>query len=198
MKYKKKNITAEQKQNEESCYRYLTGVMGLNPAAACGCLSNFYHESEYRSGVLQYESQFVLGLTSEAYTEAVDNGSYKNFADDLAGYGLVQWTLPSRKRSLLEFAREKGRSIGDLEMQLAFFAKEIREYESVWKTLETCENSADGAYDAAYEICWYYESPSAKETSSVVRGNDARVLFAEYGRSEETAKKEMTGNADKG
>lgn len=195
MEDKKRSITAEQKRNEESCFRYLTGVMGLNTAAACGCLSNFWHESEYRSRALQYESEFVLGLTSEAYTEAVDNGSCKNFADDLAGYGLVQWTLPSRKRSLLEAAKEKGRSIGDPEMQLAFFAKEIREYESVWKTLKECENSPDGAYRAAYEVCYFYEGPAEKETFSVVRGNYARILFAEYHKPEKDAG--MTGNDDK-
>lgn len=195
MEYKKKNITAEQKRNEESCFRYLTGAMGLNTAAACGCLSNFYHESEYRSGVLQYESQFVLGLTSEAYTEAVDNGSYKNFADDLAGYGLVQWTLSARKKTLLRFAKEKGTSVGDLEMQLAFFAKEIREYESVWKTLRECENSVDGAYRAAYEVCYFYEGPAEKETVSAVRGNYAGILFAEYHSPEKDA--EITGNDKK-
>ena len=178
-------MTAEQKLNKESCYRYLTEVMGLNPAAACGCLSNFYHESEYRPNILQYESQVVLGLTAEAYTEVVDNGSYKNFVNDSAGYGLCQWTASFRKESLLGYAKEQGKSIGDLKMQLDFFAKEIREYESVWKTLQECENSADGAYNAAYEVCYFYEAPFAKDTSSVIRGNYAILLFEEYVRLKE-------------
>lgn len=185
MEEKKSNMTAEQKLNKKSCYSFLTEVMGLNQAAACGCLSNFYHESKYQSDILQYESQIVLGLTAEAYTEAVDNGSYKNFVNDSSGYGLCQWTLSRRKESLLKYAKEKGQSIGNLKMQLEFFAKEIRECESVWKTLRECENSADGAYQVAYDVCYFYEEPLAKETASVIRGNYSGNLFNEYVRPKE-------------
>lgn len=179
----------EHKTNKKRCYSHLTEVIGMTPAAACGCLSNFYYESKYRSNALQYESEIVLGLSSAEYTESVDNDFYKNFVYDLAGYGLCQWTISSRKKSLLNYAKEKEKSIGDLEMQLEFFVKEIKEYKAVWKTLQECENSVDGAYKAAYEVCYFYEEPATKETSSVTRGDYAKILFEEFIGQNETAKK---------
>ena len=37
-------------------------------------------------------------MDDKQYTAAVDNGSYKNFVNDSAGYGLAQWTYSSRKQ----------------------------------------------------------------------------------------------------
>ena len=109
--------------NEESCYNYLTKVMGLNSAAACGILANFFYESCYKPENLQNSYEKSLGFTDESYTKAVDDGSYDNFVHDSAGYGLVQWTWYSKKEALLNFAKSKGTSISDLGMQLEFFAK---------------------------------------------------------------------------
>lgn len=177
---KKEEASWKGATNEESCYNYLTKVMGLKSAAACGILSNFYHESNYKPNNLQNVYEKSLGFTDESYTEAVDNGSYNNFVHDSAGYGLVQWTFYTRKEAFLQFAKEKGKSIGDLEMQLEFFAKEIKGYKSVWNPIQECENSADGAYSVAHAMCYYYEAPATKETASVTRGNYAKTLFAKY------------------
>jgi hypothetical protein len=56
----------------------------------------------------------------EEYTMLVDGGFYPDFVKDKAGYGLAQWTFWSRKQALLDFAKSKGKSIGDLQMQLDF------------------------------------------------------------------------------
>lgn len=68
-------------------------------------------------------SCFYLLLNSlhEQYTAAVDDGSYTNFVHDGAGYGLFQATYWSIKEGLLSFAREKGVSISDCDMQADFF-----------------------------------------------------------------------------
>jgi hypothetical protein len=42
-----------------------------------------------------------LKMTDAGYTSAVDDGRYKNFVKDGAGYGLAQWTFWSRKQNLL-------------------------------------------------------------------------------------------------
>ena len=42
-----------------------------------------------------------LKMTDTEYTSAVDDGRYKNFVKDGAGYGLAQWTFWSRKQNLL-------------------------------------------------------------------------------------------------
>ena len=50
-----------------------------------------------------YESK--LGYNDDSYTAAVDNGTYTNFGNDSAGYGLVQFTYSGYKKGLLEYAK---------------------------------------------------------------------------------------------
>ena len=166
--------------NEQTIYNYLTQVAGLNCAAACGVLANIEAESAFRPNNLQNSYERSLGYTDETYTAAVDSGAYGNFVKDCAGYGLAQWTYWSRKQKLLEFAKSKGKSIGDMGMQLEFFVQEIKQYSGVWKCLTTVANTAEGAYNAGHTVCYSYEAPAAKETSSVTRGNRAKVLYAKY------------------
>lgn len=174
--------------NEQTIYNYLTKTAGLNCAAACGVLANLEAESAFRPNNLQNSYERKLGHTDETYTAAVDSGAYGNFAKDSAGYGLAQWTYWSRKQKLLEYAKGKGKSIGDIAMQLEFLAQEIKGYSGVWNCLTTVENTAEGAYKAGHTVCYSYEAPAAKETSSVTRGNRAKVFFAKYsGKQESTA-----------
>lgn len=87
-------------------------------------------------GIRIYEKK--LGYTDGEYVAAVDSGKYTNFVRDSAGFGLAQWTYWSRKQNLLNFAKSKNKSIGDLEMQLDFLWKEMSEsYKSVLNTLKT-------------------------------------------------------------
>lgn len=166
--------------DEEKCFKYLFEKMGLCTAATCGILSNLYYESKYNSEILQIGSLASLSFNNKQYTEAVDNGSYKDFVCDLTGYGLVQWTLPSRKEALLQYAKKTGRSIGNMEMQLEFFSMEIKEYKDVWRLITECENSAEGAYSVGHDVCYYYEQPLKKETDSAIRGNYAAALYDKY------------------
>lgn len=110
---------------------------GLSPAGIAGLMGNLYAESGLNPKNLQNTYERSLGFTDEAYTAAVDRGSYKNFVKDSAGYGLAQWTYWSRKERLLAFAKSMRRSIGDLEMQLEFLYKELSEgYPAVLKVLK--------------------------------------------------------------
>ncbi len=168
---------------EKAFYKYLTETLGLNCAAACGVLANIAAESAFRSTNLQNTYEKKLGYTDTEYTLAVDNGSYDNFVKDAAGYGFAQWTYWSRKQKLLEFAKSKGKSIGDAEMQMQFFGQEIKGYSGVWKTLQSVPNTAEGAYEAGHKVCYDYEAPAAKQTSAVTRGNSAKTYFAKYGGS---------------
>ena len=112
--------------NAEKIYNYLV-TSGLTPAAAAGIMGNFERESGLLSNNLQNDYEGSLGYSDESYTKAVDDGSYTNFGNDSAGYGLAQWTYSTRKQNLLNFAKSKGKSIGDLGMQLDFLMKEISE-----------------------------------------------------------------------
>ena len=113
--------------NEERIWNYLTAA-GLNACGAAGLVGNLYAESGLSHTNLQNTYDKKLGYTDAAYTAAVDSGTYDNFARDSAGYGLAQWTYWSRKQNLLDYARGKGKSVGDLETRLEFLLKELASY----------------------------------------------------------------------
>lgn len=168
---------------EATIYKFLTETMGLNCAAACGVLVSFIDESGLHPDRVQGDIPY--SSYSAEYTAKVDSGEISETAfvkngPNGGGYGLAQWTYPTRKQNLYTFAKSKGTSIGDLAMQLEFFAKEIKGYSSVWNCLQTVENTAEGAYNAGYKVCYSYEAPAAKETSSVTRGNKAKTYFTKY------------------
>lgn len=114
--------------NAQVIWSYLKSK-GLNDYGIAGLMGNLYAESGLNPINLQQTYEKKLGYTDETYTAAVDSGKYSSdrFINDKAGYGLAQWTYWSRKKALLKFAKEHGKSIGDLYMQLDFLWKELNE-----------------------------------------------------------------------
>ena len=108
-------------------------------------------------------------MTDEEYTTAVDSGSYPQFAEDRHGYGLAQWTYPRRKEALLAFTRERGVSIGDCAMQLAFIRQELGQ------KLLTALRSASSVREASNAVMLQYERP--KDQS--VEAQDRRASFSQ-------------------
>ncbi len=129
---------------------------GLCTHGAAVLLGHFKAESEMNPKNLQNSYEKKLRYTDDTYTMAVDNGMYKNFVRDAAGYGLAQWTYWSRKQELLDFARSMGRSIGDPEMQIRFALNELRTgFKKVLQVLKT-ETDIRKASDVVLEK---YEMP---------------------------------------
>ena len=100
---------------------------GLNAYGLAGLYGNLYAESGCNSRNLENAYERKLGMTDAEYTATVDNGTYQNFVKDSAGYGIAQWTFWTRKQALLNYAKSKNKSIGDLEMQFEFLYKELSE-----------------------------------------------------------------------
>lgn len=123
--------------SEKTIWEYLK-AQGLTDAGAAGLMGNLYAESGLRPNNLQNSYEGKLGMADAEYTEMVDRGTYANFGNDRAGYGLAQWTYPSRKAALLACAKAAGKSIGDLEMQLGFLMQELSTgYKTVLNVLRT-------------------------------------------------------------
>ena len=108
-------------------------------------------------------------MTDEEYTVAVDSGDYTHFTEDRHGYGLAQWTYFSRKEALLAFARERGASIGDCAMQLAFIRQELRQ------KLLTALRSASSVREASNAVMLQYERPK----DQAVEAQDRRASFSQ-------------------
>jgi len=144
--------------------------LGMTPAGAAGCTANILAESAGRPNNVEDRS----GIADAAYTQSVDNGTYKNFVNDRYGYGLCQWTLPSRKKALLDYAQSHGVSIGNAQMQFQFLAREMRaSYPYVWNILT---HTID-PYEAGYQMCAKFEIPANTEATARVRGNRAKAIY---------------------
>lgn len=161
---------------ERAIWDFLIGK-GLNKYAAAGLMGNLYAESGLNPQNLQNSFEKKLGMNDAQYTQAVDSGSYTNFATDSAGYGLAQWTYHTRKQSLLHYARSTGQSIGALSMQLAFLWQELQGYTAVINTLKNA-SSVRMASDAV--LAGYEKPADQSEAVKAKRASFGQVYFDKY------------------
>lgn len=149
-----------------------------NPYGVAGVMGNFYAESALKSTNLQNTYEKSLGMTDEEYTKAVDNGSYTNFVNDKAGYGLFQATFWSIKESLLNYAKSKGVSIGDRDMQVDWFLQAMKnDYKSIWTVLTTAKT----VREASDAVLLKFERPADQsEAVQVKRAGFGQTYFDKY------------------
>ena len=144
------------KTNEEKIWNYFSQKFN-NDYGTSGLIGNLYCESSLKPTNMQNSYEKQLGYNDETYTKAVDDGVYTNFVYDKVGYGLAQHTYWSRKQNLLNYAKSKNKSIGDLEMQLDFIYKELSE--SYPKVLDGLMN-ATSVSNASNIVMLNYEKPA--------------------------------------
>lgn len=162
--------------DEKSIWNFLIGK-GLNHFAAAGIMGNLFAESGLRSNNVQNSYEKKLGYTDASYTAAVDNGTYSNFVNDAAGYGICQWTYWSRKKALFDFAKEAKKSIGDLQMQLDFLWKELQDYGSVMAVLK----SATTVKEASDIFMAKFENPADQTAAAKAkRASFGQKYFDKY------------------
>lgn len=155
--------------SEQTIYNNLRAG-GLSPAGACAVMGNMYCESLLQSNIV--ETRCSLGGAD--YTWNVDNGIITRwqFMSDSYGYGLCQWTFSTRKDNLYNFARDKGSSIGDEEMQCEFCIFELQgEYAGLFAYLRETEDLPE----ATKRICAEYEQPAVNNFAD--RINAAKKIY---------------------
>jgi len=174
--------------NEQKIWNYLMDKLG-NAYGVAGLMGNLYAESALNPQNLQNSYESKLGYTDATYTAAVDNGSYTNFVGDSAGYGLAQWTYSTRKAGLLSYAQGKGKSVGDLEMQLEYLMKEMQEgYASVLTTLK----NAATVLAASNAVLTKYERPADQSTSvQTKRAGYGQTYYDKYAGGTTMTEKEL-------
>ena len=168
--------------SEKVIWDFFYGKIG-NPYGVAALMGNLYVESHLKANDLQGSYERKLGMTDEEYTQAVDNGSYPSdkFIRDSAGYGLAQWTYWSRKKSLYDFAKQSGKSIGDLEMQLNFLWGEIQSYKTVVEEMK----NGKSVREVSDVICKRYLKPAHQEEGYLQnRANYGQSYFNKYGKVE--------------
>ena len=143
-------------------FSYLTDEMNLNSAAACGVMANIDQESDFNPRLVITDTN---GLLSG---------------------GLCQWN-GGRFSRLRAHCRDKGISYLSVEGQLSYLKKELsgKAYGYIYDYLKDVPNTAQGAYDAAYYWCYYFEIPANIYSKSISIGNAAKGRYWKtYGNKE--------------
>ena len=135
------------------------------------------------------------GITDAEFTKKVDDGeiSRKEFTsaewgtmndNGAYGYGLMQWcTPPENKEKLYDYAKAKGTSIGDMDMQLAHIMNEMKAYADPEFNVEKGTfidklNASDSAASAARLFTVNMERPGGSTFQS--READAESYYKTY------------------
>lgn len=186
-------------------YKYYVNA-GMTPAGACGMIGNQYSES---AGFFSNRVEFLciqrlkengMAYTDQTYTAAVNSGKITRagFLNPLPsrvyGYGLSQWTSPSRKGQLYDMTVGKGLSISDEDAQLEFTVYELKnKYQSVWDTLTTT-TSVKAASD---KVLRYYEIPDNWQALSPTRADYSQQFYNAFSSTQNQNKVVTSDNAIK-
>ena len=161
----------------QKIWNYFYAKIG-NEYGVAGLMGNLKAESALKSINLQNSYEKKLGYTDITYTDAVDNGTYTDFVTDAAGYGLAQWTYHSRKKALLNFAKARNASIGNLEMQMDYLWKELSQtYTGTLSILK----SAKSVKEASDAFLTRFEKPKViNDTVKATRASNGQAYYDKY------------------
>lgn len=135
---------------------------GYTPIATAGLIANWYAESHLLSNNLQNSFEKKLGMSDKQYSDAVSNRTYSRykFVNDSAGYGLAQWTYPTRKKDMYEYLIEKSHvRIDDFKKQVEFALYELK---TKYSGLITKLNACKSIKEASDLVLTQYERPAVQ------------------------------------
>ena len=179
--------SAQAASNEETIWNYFK-KQGFTDAAVAGIMGNLEAESGFRPNNLENAAEKKSGYTDAEFTKAVDNGSISRsqfikstkfgvYSNGSYGYGLAQWTYSTRKAGLYDFAKSKGVSIANLQMQLDYIMKEIK---SSYKSLISYLSKETNVADACLKFHNVYEGSADTASRLSGRIKKAEAIYNKY------------------
>lgn len=154
-----------------------------NEYATAGALGNLYAESN----LLPYRLQgdFTANKApSLQYTADLDNGVYtrEQFMNDGKGFGIAQWTYPSRKAGMYDIWQYYGganaMSIGGQNLNGIWFTTEMsRDMPGIYNSMK----AATDIRTASNIMLYQYENPSGASELEESRYNLSVGFYNAYG-----------------
>ncbi len=136
-----------QRENFAKTWTFLRVGMGLTKKQAAGVCGNILAESVFSADNAQDE---VTIKKKKVYYPGVHNSKdYEYKTNDGVGYGLIQWTYRPRKQGLEDMAKNMNLSVSNLNVQFAYFRKEMTtepDYKGTWQKIcnaETAKEASD-------------------------------------------------------
>ena len=166
---------------EKDIWDFFSGK-GFPPAAVAGIMGNLCAESALKPNNMEDKFEEAKGYTDATYTMAVDSGQYNRFSEDRVGYGLAQWTWPSRKKGLLNVAKAAGKSVSDLDLQLDYLWRELT---SMWPSMVSRLRTSTSYYAATEDFMRNFEKPADTSDSAVkTRAGISERYYQRYAKGE--------------
>lgn len=138
---------------------YFQKSYGMTRAGASGLSGNLLSES----GMDPLSVEGKEGVDPDDYRRRLLGGemSEDEFMNDGVGFGIAQWTYPTRKRGLWEYAQSQGKSVADFGVQLEYLMKEIQadEYKDLYAYLQEAEDSDE----ASDQVMARFERPEVQD-----------------------------------
>lgn len=129
----------------------------MTEAGALGVLGNWECESNCEPCRVQNDFS-PYRTVSKGYVRDLESGrkTMQAFARDQLGFGLAQWTYPTRKEDMYHEWKTSGLAIDSVEFQVGFALKEFqRDFPNDLQTLKTTND----IYTACQVVCARFENP---------------------------------------
>ena len=154
---------------------------GFTEAQAAGVLGNIEMESQFNPSEMENKYESRYGKDNDSYTDEINSGEYskEQFAGDAVGYGLIQWTNKNRKEGLYDYAAEQGKDINDLDVQIEYLVKELKQL------TENNPNSTFSKTTDPYTAGYVYGTAvneNASKSNFETRGQFARDYYDKYAK----------------
>lgn len=166
----------------QQIWNYLLSDIG-NEYGVSAIMGNLAAESGMIPYIVQGDSSPYT--FSKEYTNDVDSGDismsdFVNNGPNGGGYGLAQWTYPSRKQALYNLKISTGQSIGSVNLGLEYLISELKNsYPDVYTQMKNATN-IDSATDY---FLWNFENPASYPGIEAEREALANQVYAEYHNS---------------
>ena len=166
--------------NEKTVWNYLI-KQGLTKAGAAGLMGNLKADSSVRSILYEESYKKKLNLSNQEYVDKVNNGNYSEdqFINDNIGFGLAQWTYPTRKKALYDKCKGK---IGNLKCQLEYLVDELK---NNYSEVNDLLRSLNDVRECTIKVLTDFENPKRQDSSVI----DYRTKLSNkfyYGLSEKS------------
>ena len=141
---------------------------GATESGALAVVGNFIAESGCEPNRLENDYDPHRTVSKDYVLRASSGNMSKAEFCKAVGFGLAQWTFPSRKANLWEFWKSSNKELDDIYMQIEFAIKEFKQdFPEVWKLL--C--LSNDLYTCVKRVCYDFENPYIKNV-------DARFRYA--------------------
>lgn len=167
--------------------------IGLTNAGILGILGNFQDESGCEPNRLENDYS-PYRTTSKDYVNRATSGKMtKSEFCKAIGFGLAQWTFPSRKANLWEFWKSSGKNLDDVYMQIDFTVKELKQdYPELWTLLCT----SNDLYTCVKRFCYDFENPKIKNIDTRFRYANEIKQFINLNGTEDNYQQTIKINHD--